>query len=131
LQKFGLIPEFVGRLPVVATVPKLDAHALEQILTEPRNALTKQFRRLFELDGVELVFTQAAIAAIAQIALQRGTGARALRAILEETLLDAMFNVPSHSEVARVIVDDPVVRHEADPTFLTRAELAERGELTA
>ena len=131
LQKFGLIPEFVGRLPVVATVPKLDEHALEQILTEPRNALTKQFRRLFELDGVELVFTQAAIRAIAQIALQRGTGARALRAILEETLLDAMFDVPSHSEVARVIVDDPVVRGEADPTFLTRAELAERGELTA
>ena len=95
LHKFGLIPEFIGRLPVVTTVTPLDQDALVQILTEPRNALVKQYQRMFEIDGVELEFTDDALEAIADQALLRGTGARGLRAIMEEVLLPIMFDVPS------------------------------------
>ncbi|MCL1839174.1 MAG: ATP-dependent Clp protease ATP-binding subunit ClpX [Propionibacteriaceae bacterium] len=105
LQAYGLIPEFIGRLPMIASVAALDVEALVRILVEPKNALTKQFSKLFDLDEVQLEFTDAAIEAIAKTALSRGIGARGLRSILEETLLDAMYQVPSNVGVAQVIVD--------------------------
>lgn len=120
LIKFGLIPEFIGRLPVVTTVANLDRDALIAILTEPRNALTRQYRRLFELDGVELEFSEDAIEAIADQAILRGTGARGLRAILEEVLLNVMYEVPSRSDVARVVIDRAVVLDNVNPTLIPR-----------
>jgi ATP-dependent Clp protease ATP-binding subunit ClpX len=105
LHKFGLIPEFIGRLPMIASVDGLDRDSLVRILVEPKNALLKQFQRLFHIDGVDLEFTDAAVEAIADQALQRGTGARGLRAIVEETLLDVMFEVPSRTDIAQAIVD--------------------------
>ncbi|MFT8395658.1 ATP-dependent Clp protease ATP-binding subunit ClpX [Propionibacterium sp.] len=131
LHVFGLIPEFIGRVPVIATVPKLDEEALRRILTEPRNALVKQFAKLFELDGVSLEFTPEAVEAIAAKAIDRGTGARGLRAILEETLLDVMFEVPSHDDIAQVLVTAELVRGEEPPVMVTRAEVAERRQLSA
>ena len=120
LTKFGLIPEFIGRLPLIASVNKLDQEALVQILVEPRNALTKQYRKLFELDNVELEFTDDAIASIADKALERGTGARGLRAIIEEVLLHVMYDVPSRGDVARVIVTGEVVLDDVAPTLIPR-----------
>ena len=131
LHKFGLIPEFIGRLPMIATVPQLDGEALERILVEPRNALIKQFRRLFDLDGVELEFTDSAIRAIAAKALERGIGARGLRAILEELLLDVMYDVPGRPEIGQVVVTAEAVSGEESPTMVTRAQLAARTELSA
>ncbi|REF35298.1 ATP-dependent Clp protease ATP-binding subunit ClpX [Thermasporomyces composti] len=137
LLKFGLIPEFVGRLPVIATVQPLDRTALMRILTEPRNALVKQYQKLFELDGVELEFTEDAIAAIADQALLRGTGARATRAIIEEVLLNVMYEVPSRDDVARVIVTRETVLDNVNPTLVPRdqagrkARGGERREKTA
>jgi ATP-dependent Clp protease ATP-binding subunit ClpX len=122
LVKFGLIPEFIGRLPLIANVAKLDEPALIQLLTEPRNALVKQYQRLFELDGVELEFTESAVHAIAEHALERGTGARGLRAIIEEVLLNVMYDVPSRGDVAKVIVTEDTVRNGAAPTLVTRTE---------
>lgn len=124
LHKFGLIPEFIGRLPMIASVAPLDREALVQILTEPKNALTRQFKRLFELDGVELEFSDEAIAAVAELALERGTGARGLRAILEETLLQVMFEVPSREDIAQVLVTADSVRNGAPPQLIPRAQLA-------
>ena len=115
LTKFGLIPEFIGRLPLIASVTKLDREALVQILTEPRNALVKQYQKLFELDGVELEFTDDAIDAIADKALERGTGARGLRAIIEEVLLHVMYDVPSRGDVAKVVVTGEVVDDDVAP----------------
>jgi ATP-dependent Clp protease ATP-binding subunit ClpX len=117
LMKFGLIPEFIGRLPVVATVEELDKDALMAILTEPRNALTRQYARMLEMDGVELVFTKGALETVADQAIVRGTGARGLRAILEEVLLGTMFDVPSRSDITKVVVDEAVVLGEVDPTL--------------
>src|SRR5688500_4510490 len=120
LTKFGLIPEFIGRLPLIASVSKLDREALVQILTEPRNALVKQYQKLFDLDGVELEFTDDAIDSIAEAALERGTGARGLRAIIEEVLLYVMYDVPSRGDVAKVIVTREVVEDDVAPTFIPR-----------
>jgi len=120
LTKFGLIPEFIGRLPLIASVTKLDREALVQILTEPRNALVKQYRKLFELDGVELEFTEDAIAGIAEKAMERGTGARGLRAIIEEVLLHVMYDVPSRGDVEKVIVTREVVDNDVSPTLVLR-----------
>ncbi|TRW43830.1 ATP-dependent Clp protease ATP-binding subunit ClpX [Georgenia yuyongxinii] len=120
LHKFGLIPEFVGRLPIVATVSKLDQSALVRILTEPRNALVKQYQRMFEIDGVELEFTDDALESIADQALLRGTGARGLRAIMEEVLREVMFEVPSRDDVARVVVTREVVLENVNPTLVPR-----------
>ncbi|MEX1005689.1 MAG: ATP-dependent Clp protease ATP-binding subunit ClpX [Acidimicrobiia bacterium] len=120
LMKFGLIPEFIGRLPVLTTVEDLDRDALKAILTEPRNALTRQYTRMLEMDGVELVFTDSALDAIADSAIKRGTGARGLRAILEEVLLNTMFDVPSQDDVTRVVVDDDVVMSRINPTLVPR-----------
>ncbi|MCB2177631.1 MAG: ATP-dependent Clp protease ATP-binding subunit ClpX [Actinomycetales bacterium] len=120
LLKFGLIPEFIGRLPVITTVSPLDQAALVRILTEPRNALVKQYQRMFEIDGVELELTDDAIEAIADQALLRGTGARGLRAILEEVLQPVMFEVPSRDDVARVVITGDVVLDNVNPTIVPR-----------
>ena len=123
LHKFGMIPEFYGRLPVITTVSPLDKSALMDILVKPRNALVKQYQRLFEIDGVELEFEDAALERIAELALERQTGARGLRAILEDVLGSVMFEVPSAPDVAGVIVTAAAVNGDAQPTYLTRAEL--------
>jgi ATP-dependent Clp protease ATP-binding subunit ClpX len=120
LIKFGLIPEFIGRLPVITTVSPLDTPALVRILTEPRNALIKQYQKMFQLDGVELEFTPDAIEAVAEQAILRGTGARGLRAIMEEVLLPVMFDVPSRSDVACVVVTREVVCKNVLPTLVPR-----------
>ncbi|GAA3393644.1 ATP-dependent Clp protease ATP-binding subunit ClpX [Cryptosporangium minutisporangium] len=120
LLKFGMIPEFVGRLPVITTVRNLDRRALMQILTEPRNALVKQYQRLFELDGVELDFTHDALEAIADQAILRGTGARGLRAIMEEVLMSVMYEIPSRPDVARVVISREVVLEKVLPTIVPR-----------
>jgi ATP-dependent Clp protease ATP-binding subunit ClpX len=120
LMKFGLIPEFIGRLPVIATVEKLNREALVAILTEPRNALVKQYQKLFELDGVELEFTTDAVDAVADLAMVRGTGARGLRAIIEEVLLHVMYDVPSREDIAKVVVTGEVVSDNVNPTLLPR-----------
>ena len=120
LLKFGLIPEFIGRLPVITTVTNLDREALVSILTAPKNALVKQYQRMFEIDGVELEFSEDALEAVADQAILRGTGARGLRAIMEEVLLPVMFDVPSRDDVARVVVTREVVLENVNPTLVPR-----------
>jgi ATP-dependent Clp protease ATP-binding subunit ClpX len=122
LMKYGLIPEFIGRLPVMATVEDLDMDALVRILTEPKNALTRQYARMFEMDEVELVFTEDSLEAIAAQAIKRGTGARGLRAILEEVLLNTMYDLPSRSDVERVVIDREVVAEKVNPTLVPARE---------
>ena len=132
LLKFGMIPEFVGRLPVFTSVTQLDREALIKVLTEPKNALTRQYHRLFELDGVELEFEDEALAAIADQGLLRGTGARGLRAILEEVLLNVMYDVPSRDDIATVKITREVVEDNVNPTLVPRkAARRERGEKSA
>ncbi|MDQ3495082.1 MAG: ATP-dependent Clp protease ATP-binding subunit ClpX [Pseudomonadota bacterium] len=118
LIKFGLIPEFVGRLPVVATLEELDEAALIQILTEPKNAISKQFKKLFEMEGVDLEFRPDALAAIAKKALKRKTGARGLRTIVESVLLDTMYDLPSLEHVSKVVVDESVIEHKTVPYLI-------------
>ena len=118
LLKFGMIPEFVGRLPVITSVHNLDREALIRILTEPRNALVRQYRRLFELDNVDLEFTDDALEAVADQANLRGTGARGLRAILEEVLLSVMYEVPSRKDVERVVITQEAVLEHVNPTLV-------------
>jgi len=118
LIKYGLIPEFVGRLPVVATLEELDETALVQILTEPKNALIRQYEKLFAMEGVELEFRENALTAIAKRALQRKTGARGLRSILEHALLDIMFELPSEKDVKKVVVDEDVISGSAKPKLI-------------
>jgi ATP-dependent Clp protease ATP-binding subunit ClpX len=120
LLKFGMIPEFIGRLPVITSVRNLDREALICILTEPRNALTRQYGKLFELDGVELEFSDDALEAIADQAILRGTGARGLRAIMEEVLLSVMYEVPSRDDVARVVITREAVLEHVNPTIVPR-----------
>ena len=129
LIKFGLIPEFIGRLPVVGTVSQLEVEALVKILVEPKNALIKQYQRLFEFENVELDVADDALVAIAEHALERGTGARGLRAILEEVLLDVMYEVPGDDEAGRVLVDLETVQGHSAPTVLPRS--AERPDRAA
>jgi ATP-dependent Clp protease ATP-binding subunit ClpX len=121
---YGLIPEFVGRLPVLTTVADLDKESLIRVLTEPKNAIVKQYEKFFEMDGVELIITEEALEAIAELAMKRGTGARGLRAIMEEVLLDTMYELPSRSDVARVVIDGTVVREKVNPTLVPITELA-------
>ncbi|WP_458781834.1 ATP-dependent Clp protease ATP-binding subunit ClpX [Arthrobacter sp. D3-16] len=118
LLKFGLIPEFIGRLPVITTVSNLDRDALIQILSTPKNALVKQYQKMFQIDGVELVFDDTALDAIAEQALERGTGARGLRAIMEEVLLPVMFDLPSREDVASVVITEDVVLKGAEPAMI-------------
>jgi len=132
LLKFGMIPEFIGRLPVFTSVAKLDRTALVAVLTEPKNALVRQYQRLFELDGVELEFDTDALDEIADQALLRGTGARGLRAILEEVLLNVMYDVPSRTDIAKVVISGEVVRDSVNPTLIPRETPRRvRGEKTA
>ena len=119
LLKFGLIPEFIGRLPVVTTLSKLSVPDMVRILTEPRNALVKQYRKLFQLDGVELTFDPQALEAIAELAIERGTGARGLRAILEDILMPVMFDLPGRDDIAAVLVTEDAVAKIADPEIFT------------
>ncbi len=131
LMKYGLIPEFIGRMPMVATVDQLDRESLIQILQEPRNALVKQYCRIFELDDVELVFDDDALEAIADQALLRATGARGLRAIMEEVLLDTMFELPSRADIGRVVVDRRAVEDRTNPTMVPLHEIDEPEERSA
>ncbi|MDO8144496.1 MULTISPECIES: ATP-dependent Clp protease ATP-binding subunit ClpX [Isoptericola] len=121
LHKYGLIPEFIGRLPVISSVSPLDRDALVRILSEPRNALVKQYQRMFEIDGVRLEFADDAIDAIAEQALLRGTGARGLRAIMEEVLQQVMFDVPSRDDVEGVVITREVVEENVNPTIVPRS----------
>ena len=120
LIKFGLIPEFIGRLPIIASVTNLDKPSLVKILTTPRNALVKQYQKLFEMDGVELEFTPNALEAVADQAILRGTGARGLRAIMEEVLQPVMYDIPSRSDVAKVVITEQTVRENVNPTIVAR-----------
>jgi ATP-dependent Clp protease ATP-binding subunit ClpX len=122
LIKYGLIPEFVGRLPVVATLDELDEGALMSILLEPKNALSKQYRRLFEMEGVELEFRDDALRAVARRAMARKTGARGLRTILEKTLLDTMYELPVLRGVQKVVVDESVIEGHSKPYIVYRSE---------
>ena len=122
LLKFGLIPEFVGRLPVLGAVDSLDKEALIRILVEPKNALLRQFKKFFQFDGVELILTDDALDAVADLALERKTGARGLRAILEECLLEVMYDLPSRTDVTQCIVDGSVVRQHVQPTLVSGSD---------
>ena len=122
LLKFGLIPEFVGRLPVTGVVHHLDQEALMEILIQPKNALVKQYQKFFHFDDVELVFEPDALESIAEEALKRGTGARGLRAILEEVLLEVMYELPSRADVTKCVVDRDVVLHKVAPTLVSEDE---------
>jgi ATP-dependent Clp protease ATP-binding subunit ClpX len=118
LLKFGLIPEFVGRLPVIATLTDLDEDALVTILSEPKNALVKQYQRLFELEDAKLTFTDDALRAIAARAIERKTGARGLRSILEDILLNTMFELPSLENVTEVVINEEAARSEGEPLIV-------------
>jgi len=122
LIKFGLIPELVGRLPVVATLGELTEEALVQILTEPKNALVKQYQKLFMMDGVELDIRPTALAAIARKALKRKTGARGLRSIMEQALIDTMFELPLLDGVAQVVIDEHIIEENAKPLLVYREQ---------
>ena len=125
LLKFGLIPEFIGRLPVVATLDELDKEALVEILTEPKNALVKQYQKLLELEGVGLSFTEAALRAVASVALKRKAGARGLRSILEAVMLDIMYEIPSSGDISEVVINEEVILNGAEPIIgYDRAESA-------
>ena len=117
LVKFGLIPEFIGRLPVIATLEELDEEALMQILTEPKNALTRQYQYLFTMENVDLVFDESALRAVAKKALERNTGARGLRSILENVLLETMYDLPSRTDVGTVVINEAVINDKAAPEF--------------
>jgi ATP-dependent Clp protease ATP-binding subunit ClpX len=118
LVQYGLIPEFVGRLPVIATLEELDAEALIRILTEPRNALTKQYAKMFEMEGVEIDFREDGLQAVAERAMERKTGARGLRSILEGILLESMYTIPSTQDVAKIVVDESVVKGDSEPLLV-------------
>ena len=120
IVKYGLIPELVGRLPVIVGLENLDEDALVRILTEPKNSLAKQYKELFRMDGAELEFTPEAMKAVASLAIERNTGARGLRSILEETMTDIMFALPSRKDVVKVVITEDSVRHHAEPEYVTK-----------
>jgi len=126
LLKYGLIPEFVGRLPVITNVHNLDKTALVDILTKPKNALVRQYHKFFEFDGVELEFTEGSLGAIADQAILRATGARGLRAIMEEVLLNTMYELPSRQDVTKCVIDEDVVRSKVNPTLVPVKETPKR-----
>ena len=125
-MKFGLIPELVGRIPIVVTLNQLDRETLINILTEPKNALVKQYAKLFEMDGVELEFEKEALEAIADEALKRKTGARGLRAIMEELMLDVMFDIPSRDDVAKCVVTLDTVVNKQHPQIIIGESLKKK-----
>jgi ATP-dependent Clp protease ATP-binding subunit ClpX len=120
LVKYGLIPEFIGRLPITTSVNELDKEALVEILTKPKNAIVKQFQKMFELDNIDLVFTDEALDAMADLALERKTGARGLRSILEKILLDEMFEAPSRKDITKIIIDEENVKNDIPPKMVLR-----------
>jgi ATP-dependent Clp protease ATP-binding subunit ClpX len=122
LIKYGLIPEFVGRLPVIATLEELDEQALVQILTEPKNALIKQYKHLFEMEGAELEFREDSLIAIARKSMERKTGARGLRTIVENVLLDTMYELPSSENIRKVVVDESVIFGDSEPILVYETE---------
>jgi ATP-dependent Clp protease ATP-binding subunit ClpX len=122
LVQYGLIPEFVGRLPVIATLDELDNDALVRILTEPRNALTKQYAKMFEMEGVEIDFREDGLRAVAERAMERKTGARGLRSILEGILLDSMYNIPSQPDVAKIVIDESVIKGDSEPLLVYESQ---------
>ena len=124
LLRFGLIPEFVGRLPVIATLEDLDEAALKKILTEPKNALVKQYARLFEMENVDLTFQEEALSIVAKKAIERKTGARGLRSIMEGTLLDTMYDLPGLEGVEQVVIGPEVIEGKARPLYI----YSERGD---
>ncbi|MCI8388508.1 MAG: ATP-dependent Clp protease ATP-binding subunit ClpX [Clostridiales bacterium] len=119
IVKYGLIPELVGRIPVIVSLDSLDEAALVRILTEPKNALVKQYQKLVGMDGAELVFDESAVKAIARLAIERNTGARGLRAIIEDIMTDIMYEIPSHSEIKKVIINEAVVNKTGEPEYVT------------
>jgi ATP-dependent Clp protease ATP-binding subunit ClpX len=127
LLKYGLIPEFVGRLPVVATLEDLDEPALKRILTEPKNALVKQYQRLFEMESVDLTLAEEALGAISRKAIERKTGARGLRSIMESILLDTMFDLPSLEGVEKVVISKEVVEGTARPLYIYADRASDAG----
>ena len=131
LLKFGLIPEFIGRLPVIVTLSKLDEDALVKILTEPKNALVRQYAKLLSMDNVELEFTDAALRTIAHKALERKSGARGLRAIIEDVMQDTMFNLPSEPDVTKCIIDENAVNKNAEPTLIRGEHAAKKRKAVA
>jgi ATP-dependent Clp protease ATP-binding subunit ClpX len=131
LLKFGLIPEFVGRVPVLTHVHNLDEQALIDILTVPKNALVRQYRKFFEFDGVELAFSDGALQAIAEQSIRRQTGARGLRAIMEEVLLNVMYDLPGREDVSRCVIDEKVVLQGVNPTLVPIEEEIQRKERSA
>ncbi len=130
LVQYGLIPEFVGRLPVIATLEELDVDALVKILTEPKNSLTKQYSKLFEMEGVEVDFREDGLRAVAEKAMERKTGARGLRSILEGVLLDSMYNIPSRDDVSKVVIDESVIRGDSEPLLVYQASEPARAAST-
>ena len=127
LLKYGLIPEFVGRLPIIATLGDLDEKALVRVLTEPKNALVKQYKAMFEMENVKLTITDDALTAIAKKAIERKTGARGLRAIMEDNLLELMYEIPDMKDVVEIIVDEKVINDGAEPK-LVRGKREENSE---
>ena len=123
LLKFGLIPEFIGRLPVMVTLSALTAEDLVRVLTEPKNAVTRQFEKFLSLDKVELVFTPGALRAAAEVALDRKTGARALRSIVEESLLEVMYDIPERTDIRKCIITEETIRDGRLPLLLTKTEV--------
>jgi ATP-dependent Clp protease ATP-binding subunit ClpX len=129
--KFGLIPEFVGRLPVIVTLESLDKNALISILTKPKNALVKQYKKLFEMDNVELDFSEAALTAIANEAIERKTGARGLRSIVEDTMREIMYDIPSDETISKVIINEECVKDKKLPEIVKLAEGEARPQIRA
>ena len=126
LLKFGLIPEFIGRLPVMVTLSALTAEDLVRVLTEPKNAVTRQFQKFLSLDKVELAFTPGALRAAAEVALDRKTGARALRSIVEESLLEVMYDIPERTDIRKCIITEETIRDGRLPLLLTKTDVDER-----
>jgi ATP-dependent Clp protease ATP-binding subunit ClpX len=127
LLRYGLIPEMVGRLPVVASLSNLDEAAMVEILTKPKNAISKQYKKFFEMEGVDLSFTDGALKAIAHLAMVRGTGARGLRAVLEDAMLDIMYDIPSLEGVTHVEVTEDVIRKKSPPIMTWARESKKKG----
>jgi ATP-dependent Clp protease ATP-binding subunit ClpX len=131
LLHYGLIPEFIGRMPVIATLNELSVEDLIQILTEPKNALTKQYKKFFQMDDVELEFTEGALKAIAEKTLEVNTGARGLRSVVEDTILEIMYDLPSQNDIKKCIIDEGVINKSKDPELIREEKITDDREESA